>query len=139
MAVTLKAKKPEPKFTTVEELRTYMFSISLHQYDKARLIDPNYYPCTQCGGKGKIRKMEDRCPVEGFKGAPWYACEFCGGAGKVHPSYYEPLVEQELHDHERATKHYEELLNKFNGILGKVEPEEVEFLLKNVEIVPDPK
>ena len=135
MAVTLKVKKPEPKFTTIEELREYIFSITLHSHDKKRLLDRSDYPCMRCGGKGKIRKMEDRDPVEGFKEAPWYNCEFCGGNGKVHPSYYEPILEEELRRFEIALKAYEELVRSFESIIEKIKPEEVEFLLNNTKVV----
>lgn len=139
MAIKLKKQRPEPKFTTVEELRDYMFSISLYSTDTKRILDRTDYPCFRCGGKGKIRKAEDRDPVEGYKLAPWHECGKCEGKGKAHSAEYEPIVESELATTEEATKVYEKFLEKFNSVMEKIEPEDVEFLLENVKIVPNPK
>lgn len=40
------------------------------------------YPCPMCYGSGKVKKFEDRDPVEGYKLAPTYPCDVCAGSGK---------------------------------------------------------
>jgi len=74
-----------------------------------------------------------------IKLAPWHECGKCEGKGKVHSAEYEPIVESELATTEEATKVYEKFLEKFNSVMEKIEPEDVEFLLENVKIVPNPK
>lgn len=66
--------KPKLAFTSHSKLREYILRSSPKKIS---------YPCYKCDGKGKVRKEEDRCPIEGYKLAPWYDCGFCNGTGKI--------------------------------------------------------
>jgi len=111
--------------------------MTLYSHDRERLNDPNDYPCFYCGGKGKVRKPEDRCPIEGYKGAPWHNCGKCNGSGKLHPAEYEPIVEDELNDFRQKMRKYELLKNQLEDILHRIDEIDIEFLLENVRVVPD--
>jgi RecJ-like exonuclease len=47
-----------------------------------KLKDPSFWPCVECGGRGKVRHEEDRDIIEGYKLAPWHTCAHCNGTGR---------------------------------------------------------
>lgn len=47
-----------------------------------KLLDPTFWPCIPCSGRGWYHDPTDRCPVEGYKLAPTYKCQACAGTGR---------------------------------------------------------
>lgn len=72
------------------------FEDYLKNLDRAHHGRNVMYPCMYCNGFGKVRRMEDRDPIEGFKLAPWYKCTPCDGTGNSsrmeHEIRYKNLI-----------------------------------------------
>lgn len=89
------SERPERLYRSVRDWIAKRF---LWSQPESTLRDPNFWPCLECGGKGKVHKEEDRDCIEGYKLAPWYQCEHCAGTGewpkaKVKEAYQEVVKE----------------------------------------------
>lgn len=128
MKLQLKQDQPEAEYEDMQGLRLHMMKMCAHA-DKERTYDASYFPCFACGGKGKIRKPEDRDPVEGYKMAPWHICEKCGGSGEMSQSDYEPILEHYLNDFEARSKRYADDAKRLRDIKNKLDEADIIFLL----------
>lgn len=45
-------------------------------------LNPNFWPCTYCDGRGWYYDPADRDVIEGYKLAPRHKCGNCQGTGK---------------------------------------------------------
>lgn len=70
--------RPTRQYTSIRDYIAKRFILG----PRAKLADPNWWPCLICDARGGYHKEEDRDEYEGYKLAPWYACGACGGTGQ---------------------------------------------------------
>jgi hypothetical protein len=67
--------KPRIDFKNIKEAKNKAYGGSHRPWTDHH--NANEFPCIDCQGIGKYRRWEDRCPIEGWKMAPWVKCPHC--------------------------------------------------------------
>jgi len=73
------SKRPERRYRSLAEFRVKNWQWSVRE---SRLLDPTFWPCVLCSGRGWYHNPDDRDPIEGYKLAPAHKCQACAGTGR---------------------------------------------------------
>jgi hypothetical protein len=67
-----------------QDLADSRFQVAFWPSSKGKLSDPDFWPCSNCAGQGKIYDPDEPIdPVEGRKFAKRIACPECRGTGNI--------------------------------------------------------
>ena len=83
--------RPKRPYRSLRDFVARHFNYSIPE---SKRLDPGFWPCIPCDGRGRYRKEEDRDIIEGFKLAPWYTCEACKGTGRGPKEEVQAILRQ---------------------------------------------
>jgi hypothetical protein len=77
------SSRPERTYASLEEARRKSYDC-YHGFGENRLTDVSFWPCLECGGRGKIYDPDEPIdPVEGHKFSSRIPCPDCRGSGNM--------------------------------------------------------
>lgn len=116
--------RPRRPARSLDDFRILFTGRAVHKHGAKRVDSPNFWPCIECSGGGRVRDPADRDPVEGYKLAPWHKCSLCKGTGKGTKEAIKAIYDKAVADYRAARDKFDRLTKARRQALKKLTKEE---------------
>lgn len=118
----MKPKRPYKNLNEFRQKHVHVFC------GNDKKLDSGFFPCFECGGLGRVRDPNDRCPVEGYKMAPWHKCSQCGETGRGTREHCAAQYRRVISKWKQECADYENANKLIASAKSKLTPEEIKAL-----------